>query len=83
MREGQSDDYDEDIPEVMLIQDTNNNVHVLKGSRYGKAFAKYIEYPYDVEEDGKNNVPISAIYDMMLVSTFKIIALIEKPNAAK
>lgn len=59
VREGHTAEYDEDVPEVMLVQDTSNNIHILKGARYGKAFSKYIEYPIDIEEDGKNNVPIS------------------------
>lgn len=39
MREGISDNYDDDMPEALLVLDTDGNIHIMRGKTYGKTFS--------------------------------------------
>jgi hypothetical protein len=42
-------EYDEDFPELLLAVDSDDNICLLKGERYGKAWSLLYSYDNDKE----------------------------------
>jgi hypothetical protein len=60
---------------VLLVLDEDYVIHVMKGERYGKVFVPHIKYESDYLED---EFKVIKLYTMMLISTSKVIAIIDK-----
>jgi hypothetical protein len=69
-------EYDDDLPELLLLVDEYNVIHILKGTTYGSDFEEHIKYESDYKEAEAEK--ILEIHELRIVGTSKIIGVIEK-----
>ena len=68
-------EYEDELPEALLLADVEGTVHVMKGETYGKYFSKHVTYE---SNDKEVHEQIDKIYDMIMIENFKVVSIIEK-----
>ena len=68
--------YNDDYPELLLLVNEDNVIHLLKGTTYGSDFETHIMYESEYKESESEK--ILEIHELRIVGTSKVIGVIEK-----
>ena len=69
------------MPEMILLTDENNYIHVLKGENYiefDSTFIKYSDDDADNEDKLKEFRSMTAIHFLKLAESYKVVGIIDK-----
>ena len=78
VRRGIPANYNEDIPEALLVLDEDDIVHIMKPEVFGNRFVNFLKYDNDQFDEEFEHCKIQKVHDMILIDNYKIAGIIEK-----